>query len=81
MHQEEIREVLADILSEVGTSVRLIESHEVIKLIADILRFVLTLFVHEQFTEFRLLYTILDSSAHIYYVTPKKRKFYLYQLI
>jgi len=28
-----------------------------------------------------LLYTILDSSAHVYYVTPKKRKFYLYQLI
>lgn len=47
MHQEEIREILADILSEVGTSVRLIESHEVIKLIADIIRFVLTLFVHE----------------------------------
>lgn len=69
-----MRETLADILSEVGTSVRQIATYEVLKLIADVIRFVLTLFVHEDFDEYRLLYTILDSSAHIYFVKTKKRK-------
>lgn len=78
MHTQTMRETIADILSEVGTSTRQIQSFEVLKLIADVIRFVLTLFVHENFQEFRLLYTILDSSAHIFWVGPKKRKSYLY---
>ena len=51
------------------------------KTIADIIKFVLTLFVHEQFQDYRLLYTVLDCSSHLYYLTQKKRKFYLYQII
>jgi len=47
MHMQTMRETLADILSEVGTSARQINSFEVLKLIADVIRFVLTLFVHE----------------------------------
>lgn len=74
MHTEVMRETLADLLSEVGTSVRQIASYEVLKLIADVIRFVLTLFVHENFDEYRLLYTILDSSSHIFCIKTKKRK-------
>lgn len=74
-----MRETLADILSEVGTTPRLIQNYECLKLVADVIRFVLTLFVHEQFSDFRLLYTILDSSSLIYYLGAKKRKIYLHQ--
>lgn len=78
MHDQSMRETLADILSEVGTTSRLIQNYECLKMVADIIRFVLTLFVHEQFSDFRLLYTILDSSSLIYYLGPKKRKIYLH---
>jgi hypothetical protein len=47
MHNKPMRETLTNILSEVGTSVRIIKSEKVLKLIADVIRFVLTLFVHE----------------------------------
>ena len=76
-----MRETLTNILSEVGTSVRIIKSEKVLKLIADVIRFVLTLFVHEQSDEFRLLFTILDSSSHIYFIGSKKRKIYMYQVL
>lgn len=73
-----MRETLADILGEVGTTPRLVQNYECLKLVADVIRFVLTLFVHEQFSDFRLLYTILDSSSLIYYIGAKKRKIYLH---
>jgi len=47
MHSKLMRDTLADILGEIGTSARQIATNEVLKLIADIIRFVLTLFVHE----------------------------------
>ena len=78
MHQSTMREVLIDILAEVGTSVKVIKSHEVLKLIADVIRFTLTLVVHEELTEPRLLYYILDSSSQIYFVGAKKRKLFLF---
>jgi hypothetical protein len=81
MHTQEMRRTFADILAEVGTSVRVIKSEKVLKLLSDVIRFVLTLIVHEDFEEFRLVWLVLDSSQHIYFVTPKKRKLYLYQMI
>ena len=51
------------------------------KLLADILRFVMTLFVHERLNDYRLLYIVLECQQQIYYVTGKKRKIYLSSLI
>jgi hypothetical protein len=78
MHMKTMRQTLADILMEVGTSVRQIQTFEVLKLIADVIRFVLTLFVHENFDEYRLLYVILDASTHVYCLSQARRKQYLY---
>ncbi len=76
-----MRSSLADILAEVGTSIRVIKSEKVLKLLSDVIRFVLTLIVHEDFEEYRLIWLVLDSSQHIYLQTPNKRKQYLYQMI
>jgi hypothetical protein len=70
---------MADILSEINQN-RQILSYECLKLIADILRFILTLFVHEQLYDYRLFYMILECSQYIYY-TQKKRKVYLSALL
>lgn len=51
------------------------------KLLADILRFVMTLFVHEQLTDYKLLYTVLDSCQLVYFLAAKKRKVYLSTLL
>lgn len=51
------------------------------KLIGDIIRFILTLSVHEQLVDNRLLYTVIDSAQYIYFIGAKKRKFYLYELL
>jgi len=66
MHNFEMRLALTDILAEVNQS-RQIQSYECLKLIADILRFVLTLFVHEQLYDYRLFYSILECSSFIYH--------------
>ena len=57
---------MTDLLNEV-TGPKKIENEEVIKIISDIIRFVLTLFVHDSFSDHRLLSAILESSALIYY--------------
>ena len=56
-------------------------NYECMKLLADILRFVMTLFVHEQLSDYRLLYMVLECCHQIYYTTGKKRKIYLSSLI
>lgn len=49
-------------------------------MIADILRFILTLFVHEELYDYRLFYSILECSQFIF-VVQKKRKIYLSSLL
>ena len=74
--------MIAELLQEIGTSFRVIKSHEVIKMIGEIVRYLLTLIVHENLKdEHRLLYTIIDSSSQIYFQKPTRRKLYLYQLV
>ena len=51
------------------------------KLLADVIRFVMTLFVHEQLTDFKLLYMVLECCQLVYYMAAKKRKVYLSSLI
>ena len=55
--------------------------YECIKLLADILKFVMTLFVHEQKTDYELLNIILESCQVVYYSAAKKRKVFLSALI
>lgn len=80
LHDNKIRVVLTEILSEI-TSPRRINNIECLRLIADILRFVLTLFVHEQDADYRLLAVILDCSQHLYYLNNKRKQSMAYYLL
>ena len=46
MHDVELRDCLADIIGEINQPLEL-ANYECMKLLADVLRFVMTLFVHE----------------------------------
>lgn len=59
MHNQDLRDTLTDIISEINQPLEL-ENYECMKLLADILRFVMTLFVHEQLSDYKLLYMILQ---------------------
>ena len=74
MHNKAMRAVMTDILKDI-TSPRQLNSLECLKLIADIIKFILTctfntftfsVFVHEQSNDFRLVYGILESSQNIF---------------
>ena len=62
MHNQLLRESVADILWREIVQTRVLESFDCLKLIADVLRFILTLFVHEQVNDYRLLYAILETA-------------------
>jgi hypothetical protein len=47
---------------------------ESLRLIADIIRFVLTLFVHEEGADYRLLAAILDCSQNLYYQNNRRKQ-------
>ena len=76
-----MRDVIVEILNEVGCTTKPIKSYECLKLVGDIIRFILTLSVHEQLCDNRLLYTVMDSAQYIYFVGAKKRKSYLFELL
>ena len=61
LYDNEMRSNIVEILQEINSPKR-IDNLECLKLIADILRFVLTLFVHESEADPKLLACILDSS-------------------
>lgn len=46
MHDQDMRDVLTDIISEINQPIEL-ANYECMKLLADVIRFVMTLFVHE----------------------------------
>ena len=58
LHDTQMRQKLAEVLNEV-TAPRKIEDPAFMKIVADIVRYVLTLFVHEQVTDYKLLAAIL----------------------
>mmetsp|Transcript_20917 Transcript_20917/g.19976 ORF Transcript_20917/g.19976 Transcript_20917/m.19976 type:complete len:89 (+) Transcript_20917:1234-1500(+) len=74
MHDRRIRPVLAEILGEIN-SPKLIKSHDCLKLIADIIKFVLTLFVHEGNIDYKMVYMILESSQFIHCVNNHRKTF------
>ena len=61
MHDKQMRQVMTDILNEVKQPQQ-INNLECLKIIADLLRFVLTLFVHEETADYGLFYAILECS-------------------
>ena len=75
-----MRDCLGDLLSEINQPLEL-SNYECMKLLADIVRFVLTLFVHEQLSDFKLIYVTLDCCQLVYFTAAKKRKLYLSSLI
>lgn len=68
-----MRNIFTELLNEVKGP-NLIQNEEAIKIIADIIRFVLTLFVHDEFSDARLFNSILDSSQLIYYKENQRKK-------
>lgn len=80
LHDSKIRGMLTEILSEITTPKR-IDNIECLRLISDILRFVLTLFVHEQDADYHLLAVILDCSSHMYYLKDKRKQNLSYFLV
>ncbi len=56
-----MRIAIKEVLQEITTP-KCIYNIECLKMISDILRFVLTLFVHEESINYELLITILDAS-------------------
>jgi hypothetical protein len=57
-----ITEVFQDIMAP-----RPIENMDCLNLLSDLVRFILTLFVHEQQIDYQLLRAMLESSSYLYY--------------
>ena len=72
LYDSDQRQNVTEILQEI-TAPKCIENLETLKLIADILRFVLTLFVHESEAEPKLLAAILDCSQNLFYQNKKRK--------
>jgi len=67
-----MRGIMTSILGEYTNPVQ-IENFDCLRLVADIIRFVLTLFVHEGGADNGLLYAILDCSQNLYYMNNKRK--------
>ena len=68
MHTVSLRNVVADVLLEIN-SPKPLKQLECLRQLADIIKFILTLFVHEQSNDYKLLHAVLSSSHHIYYLS------------
>lgn len=65
-----ITEVLQDIMAP-----RQIDDMDCLNLLSDLMRFILTLFVHESSIDYQLLRAMLESSSYLYHVSGlTKRK-------
>ena len=80
MHDSGMRVVMTEILNEI-THPKQIKNLECLKLIADVIRFVLTLFVHEEGADYRLLSAILDCSQNLYYQHNRRKQTIAYYLV
>ena len=67
-HREAITEVLQELQAP-----RQVTDIECIKIIADLMRYLLTVFVHEKNIDFELLRAMLEASSQIYFVDNKRR--------
>lgn len=94
MQNSLMRNGLHEVLAEIGTGMRQIYNKVCFEQLADVISFILTLFVHEGCLEQKLVHTIMTVSAHIFMkrqddeeskdnssALNNKRKIYLYMLL
>jgi len=62
-----VREVVAEFLKGIN-SPKLIENAEALKTFGELIKYLLTAFVHEKDDNFRVIYAILHSSQYVFYV-------------
>mmetsp|Transcript_34714 Transcript_34714/g.25855 ORF Transcript_34714/g.25855 Transcript_34714/m.25855 type:complete len:175 (+) Transcript_34714:964-1488(+) len=74
MHDHRLRPVLSELLGEANSS-RPLKNFDCLKLLSDLIKFVLTLFVHEGNVDFKMLYMILESSQHVHYIHNNRKTF------
>jgi hypothetical protein len=75
--------VLSSVLLQI-ISPRPLQNIECLKLLGDIIKFVMTLIVHEdnyQENDFKLIISVLDCSQHVFFVKENKRKLFLSQVL
>ena len=75
MNDSDMRIAMIEVLKEV-TAPRRISNLDCLKLMSDVFRYVLALFVHEQNIDFDLMSALLDSSQNLYFL-QNNRKIYL----
>ena len=66
MNDSAMRVAVTEVLQEINAP-RIISNIDCLKILSDILRFILTLFVHEQNIDFEFLSAMLDCSHFLYF--------------
>lgn len=61
LHSSTVREIVADFLKGIN-SPKLIESAEALKTLGEILKYMLTAYVHDKDENYKIIYAILHSS-------------------
>jgi len=79
LNDARLRIAVTEVLNEI-TSPRQLDNLDCLKFISDILRFLLTLFVHEKKIDFDMMSAILESSQFLYH-TQNNRKTFLTQFL
>ena len=82
MHHEPMRIRFVEVLNEAGsTNPRKVTQYECLKLASHIIKYILTILVHEQLQAHRMLFTIMDSAQRIFFLKEGGRKVFLATLL
>eukprot|EP00347_Sterkiella_histriomuscorum_P007183 403349944 len=84
LHNPEIRDIVSEYLRGIN-SPKLIENHNALKTLGEILKYLLTAYVHEKDDNYKVIYSILHSSHQIYSIKDgednERQKIYLTQYL
>mmetsp|Transcript_18479 Transcript_18479/g.17588 ORF Transcript_18479/g.17588 Transcript_18479/m.17588 type:complete len:198 (+) Transcript_18479:1235-1828(+) len=84
MHQEKMRDMVSEYLKLI-TSPKLIEDPEALKTLGDLIKYLLTAFVHEKDDNYKVIYSILHCSQLVFHVSENsdqtKKKIFLTQYL
>ena len=80
LHSEQIREILGEFLKEVNAPKQL-ENIEAIKTLGEIIKYSLTAFIHERDENYKIVYAVLHSSQHLFYVDASGQRLFLTGLL
>lgn len=67
LHSSRVREAVADFLKTIN-SPKLIDNAEALKTLGEILKYMLTAYVHEKDENYKVVYAILHSSHQIFHL-------------